>query len=183
MEFDAFDPGEYGGLRNRNEIRLLICYLLKTIDKPIERTELNTAVLENGLANYFELNEAVTELLANASIDTIIENDEECLVILPRGREIADNLEVSLPKTVRETAVNSAIKLMTFKKSARENKVEVEKLEAGGFNVTFSLMSGDESLMKLTVYVADALQVEVIKNNFLTDPVKLYSGIITALTV
>lgn len=52
MEFDAFDAGiELGGLRNREEIRLLICYLLKTIDKPLEKSQLNDAVLENGLAN------------------------------------------------------------------------------------------------------------------------------------
>ena len=111
MDFDAFDQGiELGGLRNREEIRLLICYLLKTLDKPIEQARLNDAVLENGLANYFEINSAISELLSNACIDTVLEDDEECLVILPRGREIAENLETSLPKTVRERAVNSAVK-------------------------------------------------------------------------
>ena len=83
MEFDAFDAGiELGGLRNREEIRLLICYLLKTIDKPLEKSQLNDAVLENGLANYFEVNQALTELLSNASIDTVIENDVDCFVFL-----------------------------------------------------------------------------------------------------
>lgn len=183
MEFDAFDAGiELGGLRNRSEIRLLICYLLKAIDTPIERSQLNDALLENGIANYFEINQAITELLSNACIDTVIQDEEECLTVLPRGREIAENLETTLPKTVRETAVNSAIKLLTFKKAERENKVEVEKLQ-DGYNVTFSLMSGNEALMKLTVFVADSMQVEMVKKNYLEDPIKLYSSIITALTV
>lgn len=184
MEFDAFDAGiELGGLRNREEIRLLICYLLKTIDKPLEKSQLNDAVLENGLANYFEVNQALTELLSNASIDTVIENDEECLVILPRGREIAESLETTLPITVRERAVNSAIKLMTFKRVEKENKVEIIKLDNGGYNVVFSLMSGNDELMRLTLFAGDSLQAQTIKENYLKDPVKLYSSIITALTV
>lgn len=183
MEFDAFDAGiELGGLRNRDDIRLLVCYLLKTIDKPIEKEQLNNALLENGLANYFEINQAVSELLSNGSIDMLIYNDEECYQILPRGREIAENLETSLPKTVRERAVNSAIKLMALKEVERENKIEVEKVE-DGYNVTFYLKSGNIDLMKLTLLVGDSMQVESIKKNYLNDPIKLYSSIITALTV
>ena len=40
-----------------------------------------------------------------------------------------------------------------------------------------------EEMMKLTIYVADEIQVETVKKNFLEDPIKLYSEIITSLTV
>ena len=183
MKFDAFDAGiELGGLRNRDDIRLLVCYLLKAIDKPIEKEQLNNALLENGLANYFEISQAITELLSNGAIDMLIIDDEECYKILPRGKEIAENLEMTLPKTVRERAVNSAIKLLTLKEVERENRIDVEKVE-DGYNVTFSLMSGNDELMKLTLLVGDSMQVESIKKNYLEDPIKLYSSIITALTV
>ncbi len=183
MKFDAFDAGiELGGLRNRDDIRLLVCYLLKAIDKPIEKEQLNNALLENGLANYFEISQAITELLSNGAIDMLIIDDEECYKILPRGKEIAENLEMTLPKTVRERAVNSAIKLLTLKEVERENRIDVEKVE-DGYNVTFSLMSGNDELMKLTLLVGDSMQVESVKKNYLEDPIKLYSSIITALTV
>lgn len=183
MKFDAFDAGiELGGLRNRDDIRLLVCYLLKAIDKPIEKEQLNNALLENGLANYFEISQAITELLSNGAIDMLIIDDEECYKILPIGKEIAENLEMTLPKTVRERAVNSAIKLLTLKEVERENRIDVEKVD-DGYNVTFSLMSGNDELMKLTLLVGDSMQVESIKKNYLEDPIKLYSSIITALTV
>ena len=183
MKFDAFDAGiELGGLRNRDDIRLLVCYLLKAIDKPIEKEQLNNALLENGLANYFEISQAITELLSNGAIDMLVIDDEECYKILPRGKEIAENLEMTLPKTVRERAVNSAIKLLTLKEVERENRIDVEKVE-DGYNVTFSLMSGNDELMKLTLLVGDSMQVESVKKNYLEDPIKLYSSIITALTV
>ena len=57
MEYDAFDAGiELGGLRSRDDIRLLICYLLKSVDAPMTREMLNDAMQEDGLANFFEVN-------------------------------------------------------------------------------------------------------------------------------
>ena len=44
--FDAFNAGvKAGGLRNRSEIRLLVCYLLSAVDAPVERDVLVNAVL------------------------------------------------------------------------------------------------------------------------------------------
>ncbi len=60
MEFDAFDKGiELGGLRNRDEIRLLICYILKAVDAPISKQNLTIPCFRNSLANYFEINQAI----------------------------------------------------------------------------------------------------------------------------
>ncbi len=184
--FDAFDAGiALGGLRNRNEIRLLICYLLKAIDKPIATSVLLDALLDEGLANYFEVGEAISELLKSGSIQktTDEETDEELLLATEEGKNSAELLEATLPKTVREKAVNSAIKLMTLARNKRENKILQEALPNGGYNVTFVLGDGQDELMRLTVFVADSMQLEMVKNNFLKDPVKLYSSILTALTI
>lgn len=183
-KFDAFDAGiALGGLRNCNEIRLLVCYLLKAIDKPIPRTLVVDAILNDGLANYFEINEAIAELLKGGNIDRDIVDGEEVLTVTARGRNSAELLETTLPKTVREKSVNAAIKLTTLAQNKRENEILTEKLPDGGYNVTFVLGSKGDELMRLTVFVADGMQLEVVKNNFLEDPVKLYSSIITALTI
>ena len=76
MEFDAFDEGiELGGLRNRDEIRLLICYILRAVDAPISKQNLNDSMLQDGLANYFEINQAISELLKNGTIDMDIDEN------------------------------------------------------------------------------------------------------------
>ena len=63
----------------------------------------------------------------------------------------------------------------------RENTIDVEKTE-NGYMVTFTMGEKDDVLMRLSVYVADIKQVEVIKQGFLDDPVALYSGILASLT-
>lgn len=184
MEFDAFDAGiEMGGLRKKSEIKLLICYLLKSIDEAITRQQINDILQEHGLANYFEINQAISDLLKNGNITISDVYDEETLTITETGRGAAQMLEVSLPKSVREKAINAAIKLLTRARREQENKIEVEKLEKGGYHVTFTVYDIKDELMRLTIYVADSMQVETVRKNFLDDPVKFYSGIVTALTV
>lgn len=184
MDFDAFDAGiELGGLRNRDDIRLLVCYLLKSIDAPMTRQMLNDAMQEDGLANFFEVGQAIEELLKTGNITADILNDEEVISVTEKGREAAELLQTSLPKTVREKAVNSAIRLTTRAKIERENKIEVKKEDDGGYTITFTLFDRDTEMMKLSIYVVDSLQLETVKQNFINDPVKVYSSIITSLTV
>ena len=184
MEYDAFDAGiELGGLRSRDDIRLLICYLLKSIDAPMTRQMLNDSMQEDGLANFFEVGQAIEELLKTGNITTDILQDEEVLIVTERGREAAELLQTSLPRTVREKAVNSAIRLTTRAKVERDNKIEVKKEDDGGYTITFTLFDRGTELMKLSIYVVDSLQLETVKQNFINDPVKVYSTIITSLTV
>lgn len=184
MEYDAFDAGiELGGLRNRDDIRLLICYLLKSVDSPMTRQMLNEAMQEDGLANYFEVGQAIEELLKTANITADILGEDEVITVTQKGREAAEMLQTSLPKTVREKAINSAIRLITKARVERENKIEVTKEENGGYTITFTLFDKNTQFMKLSVYVVDSLQLEQVKQNFINDPVKVYSTIITSLTV
>lgn len=184
MEYDAFDAGiELGGLRNRDDIRLLVCYLLKSVDSPMTRQMLNEAMQEDGLANYFEVSQAIEELLKTGNITADIMDEDEVISVTDKGREAADILQTSLPKTVREKAVNSAIRLITKARVERENQIEVTKEENGGFTITFTLFDKNTQFMKLSVYACDSLQLEQIKKNFIKDPVKVYSTIITSLTV
>lgn len=182
MEFDAFDAGiELGGLRTREDIKLLVCYLVKSVDG-LTKTVLNETMQESGLANYFEVNGALSELVKYGNITVEYTEDDEILCITENGKAAADTLETNLPKTVREKAINSAIRLMTLKRRQQENRIDVEKTEKGYF-VTFTLADGEDELMKLTVFAADSMQVELLKQNFLNDPVKLYSNILSVLTV
>lgn len=183
LEYDAFDEGiEPGGLRSRNEIKVLVCYLLKSIDQPISKQLINEILQENGLANYFEINQAVSDLCRAGSLAQSEEEGGPFYRVTEQGRSAAQTLEASLPRAVREKAVNAAIRLLTRAKREQENRIDVEKLD-NGYHVTFTIYDSTDELLKLTIFVADSMQVETVRKNFLDDPVKLYSNIIASLTV
>ncbi|MBQ7580371.1 MAG: DUF4364 family protein [Clostridia bacterium] len=183
MDIDALIAGiEPGGLTNRTDIKVLICYVIKSVDGPISKLQLNEVMMDEGLANYFEVSQAIAELISRGNITCEEENGEEMLCITQSGIEAAEMLHSNLPRAVRERAINSAIRISTLARRKHENKVDVEEVE-DGYNVTFHLGDGKTELMKLTVFVADKMQVETVKENFYNDPIELYSGIIASLTV
>lgn len=182
-EFDAFNAGvEPGGLRNRNEIKILICYMLKTLEQQITKQQINEVMQRQGIANYFEVNQAISELLSQGNIDCDCVDNDEFLSITDVGRQVATTLERDIPKTVREKAIKSAIKILTIAKNEQENKIEITPLEKG-CHITFTMEDQQDIMMELKIYVADRAQAELLKKNFLEDPTKVYSNILSSLMV
>lgn len=177
---EGVDPD---GLKDISDIKCLVCYLIKSVDEPLTKKLINDILQDDySLANYFEVNQAISELLRSGVLITETKDGEEFLKINAQNRASATYLDRSLPRTVREKAINCAVRLLTRSRRERENEIIVEKLEKG-YNVTFTLYDVNTQFMKLTIYVSDMLQVEAVRENFLNDPTKLYSGIISSLTV
>lgn len=183
MEQNTFSEGiAPGGLREQTEIKLLVCYLLKTLDKSLSRTQINEILQEYPIANYFEVNQAMSDLIKSGNIISRLEDDEEMMTLTARATFDVGIIERSLPRTIREKAVSAALSVLTRERIKRESKVEVQELERG-FNVTFSVEDADTELMRLTVYVSDRSQIEIVKRNFYNNAVAIYSNIISSLTV
>lgn len=177
---EGVDPD---GLKDISDIKCLVCYLIKSVDEPLTKKLINDILQDDySLANYFEVNQAISELLRSGVLVTETKDGEEFLKINYQNRFTPTYLDSSLPRTVREKAINCAVRLLTRSRRERENEIIVEKLDKG-YNVTFTLYDVNTQFMKLTIYVSDMLQVEAVRENFLNDPTKLYSGIISSLTV
>ena len=166
-----------GGLRTAGEIKILICYLLKTVGVPLSRSALDEAIQENGIANYFDVGQALTELCDNGSIARTEDHGSEAYQITEQGRESADLLETTLSFTVRDKAVRSAMRLLSKIRNERENHVEIQKTQ-GGYLVTCTVLDRQLELMTVRLLVADALQAELVKNRFLDDPQATYQSIL-----
>ncbi len=179
--YDAFTQGiEPGGLRSKSEIKLLICYLVCKIDNGISRNQLSDILTGEGLANYFEANEALAEVIKTGNIRLELEDDNEILFPTDLGRNNVSLLENTLPYSVKEIALNSAIEMKTILKNEQENKIEVTR-HGDGYDITISIMDNDDKLMSVTLFVADSAQADYVKEKFLKDPAKMYSTIVALL--
>ena len=180
-KFDTFAGGiEIGGLRYMLEIKILICYILKSVKDPMTRVQICDVLQKTGLVNYFDANSAIDELLENGALKEEAHLGEPHLVVSKIGAQSATELEKNLLPGVREKAVKTALNIIARARSERENKVTVEKVE-DGYDITFEILSAGQSLLTLTLNVADALQAEQLKDGFLDDPGALYSDIIERL--
>lgn len=180
--YNAFDAGvELGGLKNSADIKVLICYLLKSIGKPLTRKNMIDAITGNGIANYFEVNQGLSDLVKTECLSSQGALENQTFTLTQKGADVAETLESNLSINVRKRAVRETLSLLTRLRRESENKIEIDRLENGGYSVSFTILDGTDKLMQLQLYVADMFQAEQLKNNFLEDPAGLYAMILSRL--
>ena len=181
MAFDTFDEGiSLGGMRSKTEIRILICYLFRSVGAPMDRETVINALMEKGLANYFETSACFDDLVRNGNIAPASE-DGRLYANTADGNMIAVQLEDTLAPTVKERATECALNLLKKQRLESENRVVIEKT-ANGYNVNCSISGGDMDLLRFTVYVPDVTQARLIRKNFYKNPDMFYSVMIDMLT-
>lgn len=172
------DGVEPGGLRTSQEIKILVCYMLLGAGEPMPRQAMLDIISGNGMANFFETGSAIDELVR---LGHVTEGGGDTLSLTDTGRQVADTLSGMIPYTLRERSVRSALQLLTRIRRERENTVTIEKLPHG-CNVTCSIDDDEHPLLSFTLRVADDLQAQMIRENFLNDPVLLYRSLLAILS-
>ena len=176
---DAFTAGvEPGGLNNSQEIRILLCYMLDTVGQPMNRDDVTEIILAGGMANYFDTEDAIEELIR---LQHLAQADRKIATTVT-GAQIGQSLKVRVPYTLRQRSVEAALKLLKRYEVQRDNKVDIRKLEEGGYAVTCAVQDRGRDLLSVTLRVADNLQAEQIKEHFLADPSLLFRGNLAILT-
>ena len=177
---DAFMAGvEPGGLTNVQEIRILLCYMLNSVAAPIPRDALTDIITAGGMANYFDTEDAIEDLIR---LQHLVQTEDKLVATTVTGNQIGESLGVRIPYTLRERSVKAALQLLKRREVERDNKVNIRKLEERGYEVTCTVMDGDRALLSVTLRVSDPWQAEQIKEQFLTDPALLYRSNLAVLT-
>lgn len=176
---DTFMQGvEPGGLHTSQEIKVLICYLLRGAEVSLTQDQLLEVVSGSGMANFFDTADAIEELLRRG---LLCKDEAERLSVTDSGRQVAESLVSMIPYTLRERSVSLALQTAAEQRRVRENRVEVEP-NAHGFAVTCTVGVEEPPLMRFTVQVADREQASLVRSRFLADPEMLYRTLFTILT-
>ena len=173
-----------GGIRSTEKIRIIICYILKNIDTPLSRDYIQSALYDNGIANYFEISQAIDNLIDVGAVDC----NDNILTLNDKGRQIARDLKDELSLYIKNKAIRAVQLTLIYERRKKENEISISKIDENKYRLDITLLSGmDDSenkdiLMNVSVYVSDSLQAETMKRTFLNNPVRLYQKIIEGLT-
>ncbi|MBQ1452349.1 MAG: DUF4364 family protein [Ruminococcus sp.] len=183
MAFNTFDEGiAPGGLRSKNEIKILICYLYNTVNDKMSQSLVVEAIRSDELANFFEIVVAFEELITDGNLEkSDVIDGEQTYVITNNGRVIAMQLETTLAHTVKQKSYNCALRLLSERRTARENHVEIRKTK-NGFEVDCRVSGGEVTLLEFTLYAPNHEQAEIIKKNFLSYPQAVYKTMLGLMT-
>ena len=172
-----------GGPATIFDIKVMLCYLLNSLNKPISAVDLLNVMMSEELVNYFEYESAMAELVKGGQVEKFVsDSEEEFYQISKNGAALVVDLESSLAMSLKSRVVAAAIKVLTFKQNAEENNVEVTAAEGGGYNLTLEVPGEPQPLCKLQLYFPERLQAEMARDGFLTNPTLVYAAILAALS-
>lgn len=182
MAGSAFTFGvKPGGLTENTEVRILLCYLIKTVAPmaPLTRAEIEQALLGEQLVNYFELSAGLADLEENglATVD-----EAGGWAITPKGLAVADELSIDLlPRTVREAAVRAAVRAQQWARKAAQHQAAVLP-DDRGFCVDCHIKQENRDVFRLQVSMPDQATAECARDAFIEKGGELYKVMLAALS-
>ncbi len=179
MSNQAFTGGvRPGGLTTSTEIRILLCYLLKSVNIPLTRAEIEGALLGEELVNYFELSDALDKLCELGHLTQTAQGYQ----VTPSGRDLADTLSSELPRSVRESAINAVLAAQQYKRKLAQHKAQIVKTEDGGWRACCTIEDLGEPVFSFELYLPDELTANAVKERFITDGDQIFRCMLGLLT-
>lgn len=160
----AFSAGvRFGGLTDRTEIKILLCYLLSNARQPLTSQQIIDTLIGQELVNYFELQDALSHLTAQQ----LISEDDGLYTITPEGADVSRELEKSLPLSVKERAYKAVIEILQYESLKRQNKTEITPVESGGFNLNCTISDAEFRLFSFDLHMPDEKSAKFAEEQFI----------------
>ena len=160
----AFSAGvRFGGLTDRTEIKILLCYLLSNAKQPLTSQQIIDTVVGQELANYFELQDALSHLVEQK----LINEQDEFYTITEEGSDISKELEKSLPFSVKERAYKAVIEILQYETLKRQNKTSITSLENGGYNLNCTISDAEFTLFSFDLHMPNEKSAKLAEENFI----------------
>ncbi len=178
LRFDAFMAGvKDGGLRSTSSINLIVCYIIANISGKVTAQNIIDTMDEGMIANHFEISDAISRLKKSGVIS---EDENGVLHLSVKSNDNIDLIEKDLPLTIREKSIRICQNIIAKETYKRENKIEIVESKKG-YNVILRVSDKDNDFMTLNLYAATLTQAEMIKEKFITNPVRVYDNLIESI--
>lgn len=159
-------------------VKILLCYLLEKLDRPVTEEELRIISEDSGVINYFFLSDALDELVKNGSVNAEIPAPgRRILTITEKGKMGAEYFNRNISRVFRRRILETAFSY--FLKKDRDAVCNCGVSEAGdGFAVSFKLKEQDYDLINMSFYAPDGEQAELIAEKIRSNPMGAYRQIL-----
>lgn len=179
-------------LRDKNEIKIFILFLLQKIGYPLDYNTIGSIVVQDGIVRFFDFADCFFQLLDAGHIQAARDEEEqlplseedggeELFEITETGRQVAEILGENLMITVREQGVRAALRHLSLKRLGANVDQRHETL-GDGFMYHCSIKDKDGTLLGVDLRVDDRRQLERITRNFDDRPEIIYRGILALLS-
>lgn len=180
MAYNVFVEGvKPGGLTTTREIRILLCYLLCNVPRPVTRQQLDEVLIGEELANYFAMADSLNQLIEQQLVQLLPDG----YAITESGRTVGQTLAEDVPRTIRDAAVRGVIRAQQYAAKAAAYKTEVLPGPSGkGQLVRCAINDETGALFSMEIYMPDELSAKEVSSAFTQHGDAVYKLLLAALT-
>lgn len=179
--YDSYLTEDMLSLRDEMSVKILICYFLRQINRPITPTQLAEIATTDGTVNYFVYSEVVESMLESGMLSLTKDGDEEYYVLSEAARAGADNFKQTVPARFRNKILSSGLKFFAKLKNDNDVKVSVTQQEKG-YLVGVACTDMGTTLMDLKLFAPDEEQAKLLADKIKMNPTDFYAKIIDFAT-
>lgn len=168
-------------LKDKNDIKLFILYMLVCLDRPMTYLELNDILVQDEFISWFDCAECFNELLDSGNVTTIYDGPGQVKYgITEQGKQVSATLCSEISNYIRAQGKRSALRFLN-KEVTGTLKTTSENRNDGRVNLNFKYSIKDETLLDLTLIAENGYQAAAIEQNFRADPHNVYLDLLLFL--
>jgi len=175
--FDKFLTPNMLSLTDSYAVKILICYFLKEIDRPVTPVQLTEIATADGILNYFYYTEAINSMLEAKTIEIKNVDGVDYYYLTEMGKAGAESFKTIVPKSFRDKILGAGLKLFSKLKIEHDVKCEVTQLEKG-YSVSCICNDNDVVLMDMRLFAPDEQQAILIKEKIMQNPTEFYGKVL-----
>lgn len=165
-----------GLIRRRDDVKVFILFMMNLIDYPVDHNTLHDLCVQDNFVSSFTFNDCIRDLCETGCVDCRMENSDDIYTITKTGLEALAGLEDDIMPLVRDRAMHSAIRLLSFEKSGGKVRVRIEKQEMG-YKVHCDIEKKGRSVLSVSVNAPTKALADRIENKVRQRPEEIYRGI------
>ena len=164
------------------ESKLLILYLLEKMALPISTSQISLFVLEEGLMNFFELQQCLAEMVESKYIDAVKDNYNTRYQITDLGATSLKYFEGHLSAHIRNKAGKYVLENREdIKKDYEITANYFKDIRSGEYEVKCGIYEDDAMLMEINIAVVSRGQARDICDNWKNNVSHIYDKVLCNL--
>lgn len=169
-----------GLIKKRDDIKVFILYMMSIIDYPLPHNTLNDLCVQDNFISSFDFHDCIIDLCESGCVKTYKQDGTDTYEMTKTGMQALSALEENLIPLVRDKAMHSAIRLLSFEKSGGKVNVDIMKQDFG-YRVSVNIEKNGKSLLEVSLDAATVSLAERIAKKVRERPEEVFRGISSLL--
>lgn len=179
--FDKYVTPNMLNLTDIYAVKVLICYFLNQINRPVSPRQLTEIATGDGIVNYFFFMEAISSMLETGMVTLEDLNGSPEYVLQEKGKRCAVEFKSIVPKSFRDRIMSAGMQFFARLKNESMVKVTISEHEHGCTLDCACMDANDVALMKLSLFAPDKEQAELMRDKLMLNPAAFYGKVVDFL--